>query len=114
MSDSSSIERQLGILIGKVEGIADRLDQADRSRAAMHHEINTLVLRATHLETEMHSTKLRVEKIGRVTDDVETMRDKALGAGAAGQWIVRIAIGAVGLAGWAMAAYAWLLGRPPP
>jgi hypothetical protein len=32
----SSVERTLGILLGKLEAIEDRLERADESRASIH------------------------------------------------------------------------------
>lgn len=117
MSDvAGSIVLQLGQVIGKLEGIEARLERADDSRALMHQEINQLVLRTTHLETDTLSVKAQLTKLQAVSDDVMTLRTKAAGAGALGTWLVRIGIGIVTLAGWVVGAYtylaAWLSNRP--
>lgn len=111
---AGSIERQLGILIGKLEGIEDRLERADESRAGLHKSQNEIVIRITHLESDVLAVKNKADKIENVTDDVTKMRQQAQGAGTAGQWLLKAGVGILGFAGWAFGIYTWLTGRPPP
>jgi hypothetical protein len=110
----SSVERTLGILLGKVEGIEDRLERADISRAGIHGRLDDLVMRTTHLESDVMSVKAKTDAIQSVTDDVKKMRQQAQGAGTMGRWLIRIGIGIVTVAGWLAATYTHFTGRPPP
>lgn len=114
MAGQSNVERTLGILLGKIEGIEDRLERADDSRAAVHRRLDDLVLRTTHLESDTAGLTRKVDDMQKVTDDVVQLRAKATGAGALGRWLIRVGIGVVTLAGWIVGAYAWFTGRPPP
>lgn len=110
----SSVERTLGILLGKLEGIEDRLERADESRAGIHRRLDEVVMRTTHLEADVSAVKKKTEAIQSVTDDVVTLRSQAQGAGTLGRWLIRIGIGVVTAAGWLLGAYTYLTGRPPP
>lgn len=110
----SNIERSLGIVIGKLDGIEDRLNRQDESRAALHRRVDDLVLRQTHQEADIVSIKNKVDGMEKVTVAVTTLRTKAQGAGALGHWLIRIGIGVVSVAGWIYGAYLWVTGRPPP
>lgn len=114
MPENSNIERALGTVIGQLRAIEDRLKRADDSRAKTHSRLDDLVLRTTYLESDMASTKTKIEKIEAVTSDVVEMRTKAMGAGWAGKWIIRSALTLIGAAGWLYSAYLSLTGRPPP
>lgn len=110
----SSVERTLGLVLGKLEGIEDRLERADTSRAVIHQRLDNLVTRTAHLETDMTTTKTTVKAMQAVTDDVTKLRTQAQGAGTLGRWLLRIGIGIITLAGWIVGAFAYLTGRPPP
>jgi len=111
---SSNIERALGIVIGKLESIEVRLGKQDESRAALHKVVDDLVMRTTHLETDLLSVKNQVKGVEQVTDDVKALRQQAQGAGTLGQWLIKLGIGVVAFAGWAVGVYTWFTGRPPP
>lgn len=111
---ATSVERTLGILLGKLEAIEDRLERADESRASIHRRLDEVVMRTTHLEADVSSVKNKTEAIQSVTDDVVTLRSQAEGAGTLGRWLIRIGIGVVTAAGWLIGAYTYLTGRPPP
>lgn len=114
MPETSNIERALGIVLGKLDGIEDRLRHQDESRAKLYNRLDDLVLRTTHLESDMSTVKNRVEAHEKVTVEVTTLRTKAAGAGTLGRWLLRIGIGVVTAAGWLIGAYTWITGRPPP
>lgn len=112
--EETNVERLLGILIGKMEAVEDRMDKAENSRAGVHRRLDDLLQRTTHLEGEVALTKAKVEGMEKVTVEVTTLRTKAQGAGTLGRWLIRLGIGIVTLAGWLIGAYTWLTGRPPP
>ncbi len=121
MATTASVERTLGIILGKFEGIEERMDRAESSRAAVHRRLDGMVDRMTQLETDVGSTRAKVENIEtkvadmeKVTVEVTTLRTKAQGAGTLGRWLIRVGIGIVTMAGWMIGAYTWLTGRPPP
>ncbi len=114
MAANASVERMLGILLGKIEGIEDRMERAESSRAGVHRRLDDLLQRTTHLEGEVASTKSKVEDMEKVTIEVTTLRTRAQGAGTLGRWLVRLGIGIVTVAGWLIGAYTWMTGRPPP
>lgn len=114
MAANASVERTLGIILGKIEGIEDRMERAENSRASVHRRLDDLVMRTTHLESDVASTKNKIEAMEKVTVEVTTLRAKAEGAGTLGRWLIRIGISVVTVAGWIAATYTWLTGRPPP
>lgn len=114
MATNASVERTLGIILGKLEGMDERMEKAETSRAGVHRRLDDLLQRTTHLEGEVAATKGKVEGMEKVTVEVTTLRTKAQGAGTLGRWLVRVGIGVVTLAGWLIGAYTWLTGRPPP
>ncbi len=114
MPTNSNIERAIGVVIGKLDGIEDRLDRQDESRAALHRRVDELVLRQTHQEADILSIKNKVDAHEKVTVEVTTLRTKAEGAGTVGRWLLRAGIAIVGFVGWVLGLYTWLTGRPPP
>lgn len=114
MATNASVERTLGIILGKIEGIEDRMERAETSRAGVHRRLDDLVQRTTHLEGEVGSMKAKVEKMEKVTVEVTTLRSAAWGAGTLGRWLIKVGIGVVTVAGWMIGVYTWLTGRPPP
>jgi hypothetical protein len=111
---TSSIERAIGIVLGKLEGIEAQLKRQDESRAGLHRRLDELVMRTTHLETDMLSIKNKVDAHEKVTVEVTTLRTKAEGAGTVGKWLLRAGIAIVTFVGWLVGAYTWFTGRPPP
>lgn len=114
MTESSSIERSLGVVIGKLDGIETRLDRQDESRDKLHRRVDELVQRQTHLEADVSAVKSKVDAHEKITVEVTTLRTKAQGAGTLGRWLIRAGIGIVTGAGWLVGVYTWLTGRPPP
>lgn len=114
MPATSNIERALGIVVGKLEAIEDRLKRQDESRAVLHRRLDDLVMRTTHLESDLSSVKNKVEAHERVTVEVTTLRTKAQGAGMLGHGLLRLGGWILGAAGWLYGAYLWFTGRPPP
>lgn len=108
------INRTLGVLLAKIEGIEERLDKADDSRANVHRRLDDAVMRLTHLESDVASTKNRLEGMERVTVEVTTLRTKAEGAGTLGRWLLKIGGWVLAAAGGWAAAWTMLTGRPPP
>lgn len=118
MPEQRNIYQVLGELTAEVRGLR-RDVQEDRKvlssyRQAVRSDIQNMAIRLTHVETETAGLARQVDRLKRVTDDVEILRAKAAGAGLLGHWLVRIGVGVVTLGGWLYAAYTWLTGRPPP
>lgn len=109
-----SIERTLGVLLGKVEGIEEGQRHAAEGRSAIHRRLDEIVMRTTYLETDVLATKNKVEAMAEVTEAVVRLRERALGAGTLGRWLLWIGGGVLTVGGWAVAAYTWITGRPPP
>lgn len=114
MAVNASVERTLGLILGKLEAMEERMDKAETSRAGVHRRLDDLVMRTTHLESDVASTKMRVEGMEQVTVQTTTLITKAEGAGTLGRWLIRIGVAVVTVAGWIIGAYTWLTGRPPP
>lgn len=113
MPETSNLERAIGIVLGKLDGIEERLRHQDESRAKLYSKLDDAVIRLTHLEGDMFSVKSKVEAHEKVTVEVTTLRSKAEGAGTLGRWLIRIGIGVVTVAGWIIGAYTYITGRPP-
>lgn len=114
MPAQSNVERTLGIILGKLEALDDRLERADKSRENLHQRLDALVIRTTHLEADLFAVKNQTSTMKLVTDDVSTLRLKAEGAGSAGRFLIRIGIAIVTFAGWLFGIYTYVTGRPPP
>ncbi len=128
----NEIYKMLGELTGTVKAINEKVDvlsremsdaedRSEKSRANVHRRLDELVVRTTHIETDVLSAKGRLDAVERatvdmkaVTDDVKIMRERAFGAGTLGVWLWRIGGGILSAAGGFAAAYTWLTGRPPP
>lgn len=114
MATNAGVERTLGIILGKIEGIEDRMEKAEASRANMHRRLDESVTRTAHLESEFGLIKSKLEGMEKVTVQTTTLITKAEGAGTLGRWLLRIGVGVVTVAGWVVGAYTYLTGRPPP
>jgi hypothetical protein len=121
----NEIYKLVGELTSTTKAINDKVDDLKKdmgdsevasatSRANVHRRLDEVVLRTTHLETDMLSVKNKVEGVEAVTEDVISLRQQALGAGTLGHWLIKIGITVVGFAGWAIGIYTYLTGRPPP
>ena len=128
----ADINRALGQLIGKVDEIGKQMAETRRdltasernaaeSRSNVHRrlddvqsEIHALKLTAASQAAAIDGLKGSVAEMQTVTDDVKTLRQQAQGAGTLGQWLIKVGIAVLALAGWAASAYTYLTGRPPP
>lgn len=120
MVDTSlnNLYEAIGGLTAEVKGLR-RDVQEDRSTSASHRqgvreELANMVIRQTHIETDMLALKNKVNTMEEVTVQVKTLRTKAEGAGTTGRWLLRVGITLVSFAGWLAAAYTQMTGRPPP
>lgn len=114
MAANASVERTLGIILGKLEGMEERMDRAEASRDGVHRRLDDLVMRTTHLESDVASTKSKIEGMEQVTVQTTTLITKAEGAGTLGRLLLKIGIAVVTAAGWVVGAYTYMTGRPPP
>lgn len=118
MAPMNELNRAIGELTAEVRGLR-RDVQDDRTTSANHRqgvreELSNIVLRQSHIETDMLALKNKVEGMEEVTVQVKTLRNKAEGAGTAGRWLLRIGIALVSFAGWIVGLYTYFTGRPPP
>ena len=127
MSDASlnDIYKLVGELTGTIGAMNGTVDEMKRSmtaseatsadyRQGVRDELGKIVLRTTRLESDLASVKQKVDAQGAVTSDVMALRERAIGAGTVGRWLLKIGIGIVGFVGWALGLYTYLTGRPPP
>ncbi|HEX7072957.1 MAG TPA: DUF1515 family protein [Hyphomicrobiaceae bacterium] len=80
MPTSTNIERALGVVIGKLESIEDRLHRQDESRAALHKRMDDLVVRTTSLESEVTGIKGTIRDVQKVTEEVKAWKQRGIGA----------------------------------
>lgn len=83
-------------------------------RQGVREELANIVVRQTHMESDILALKNKVEAHEEVTVQVKTLRTKAEGAGTVGRWLLRAGIAIVSFAGWAVGIYTYWTGRPPP
>lgn len=130
--EGADINRALGQLIGKVDEIGKQLAEtrqdmtasernAAESRGNVHRrlddvqsEIHALKITSVNQAAAIDGLKGSVAEMQTVTDDVKTLRQQAQGAGTLGQWLIKIGIAVLAIAGWVASAYTYLTGRPPP
>lgn len=88
---ATGVERTLGILLAKVEGIEKSMLAAEReahetnlaantSRAAIHRRMDDLQGEVSDIKTDLSVVKLDVADTKRVTEDVKRWRLMGLGA----------------------------------
>lgn len=127
MSDASlnDIYKLVGELTGTVRAMNGKVDDLKRDaseaeatsaayRQGVRDELGKIVMRTTHLESDLASVKKKVDAQGEVTADVLALRERAIGAGTVGGWLVKLGIGVVAFAGWVLGIYTYLTGKPPP
>ncbi len=121
----NQIYSKLGELSAVVVGLTEKIDsnerrnvdaihEANQSRSVLRHQMDNLLIRTTHLETNMATVSTKVIAMEEVTAEVTSLRLKAQGAGTLGYWLLRLGGFVLGAAGGFAAAYTWLTGRPPP
>lgn len=89
-------------------------EHSNKSRAAVHRRLDEVVDRTAKLEGAVAAVERTMGEVQSVTDGVKKMRERALGAGTLGHWLIRIGGVILSAAGGFAAAYTWLTGRPPP
>lgn len=117
-TDLNKLYEAIGGLTAQVKGLRrdvqeDRRTAADY-RAGMREELGKLVIRTTQLEADMTAVKAKTDKLESATDEVVVMRERALGAGTLGRWLLRIGGILLGAASGAAGVYYSMTGRPPP
>ena len=91
---ASSVERTLGILLAKVEGIEKSMARADDQCAVVHRRMDDLVTEVGDVKIDVAQVMSDVADTKAVTEDVK--RWKLMGMGALG--VTGIAAGFVGSA----------------
>lgn len=126
------ISQSIGGLGEAVKGLAEKIEanerrnvdainQANESRANVHRRLDEITAitsdlntRTSHLEMGIKTLTGEVSDMRLVTDDVKKMREQARGAGTLGRALLWLGGGVLTGAGWLVAAYTWVTGRPPP
>ena len=90
----NELNRAIGELTAEVRGLR-RDVQDDRTTSANHRqgvreELSNIVLRQSHIETDMLALKNKVDGMEEVTIQVKTLRNKAEGAGTLGRWLLKL------------------------
>lgn len=118
MAAMNELNRAIGELTAEVRGLR-RDVQDDRTTSANHRqgvreELSNIVLRQSHIETDMLALKNKVEGMEEVTIQVKTLSHKAEGAGTLGRLLLKLGGWLLSAAGGFAAAWTLLTGRPPP
>lgn len=90
-----SIERQLDIMIGQLQGISRRLDHADDSRAKLHERIDEMAEGVARVSGKVDTVEAKMEsvaeKVAGMEPDIATFR--GIKTKAAGVVFVLVMIG---------------------
>ncbi|WP_287310719.1 DUF1515 family protein [Mesorhizobium sp.] len=93
----TSVERTLGILLAKVEGIEKSIAAGDQHRAVVHRRVDDLVEQVGDLNTEVAAMKGDVKDSKAITDEVKQWKQRGIGAlfvsGIAGTALGGVAVG---------------------
>lgn len=119
------ISLAIGDMGAKIDGLTRALQQSEKRaavhRAGVHRRMDEVVGDLTEVRekvavatTSIAAVQQEVTKIKGVTDDVEKMRQRAIGAGTLGLWLWRAGYALMGAAAGFAGAIAFLTGRPPP
>ncbi len=91
----TSVERTLGILLAKVEGIEKSIADGDKHRAVVHRRVDDVVDGLGELSTEVATMKADVIDSKKITDEVKQWKQRGprralrLGRGRLGHWRCR-------------------------
>ncbi|QKC90018.1 DUF1515 domain-containing protein [Mesorhizobium sp. NZP2234] len=92
----TSVERTLGILLAKVEGIEKSIADGDKHRAVVHRRVDEVVESLGGLSTEVATMKADVVDSKKITDEVKQWKQRGIGAlfvsGVAGSAIGGVAV----------------------
>lgn len=119
------ISEAIGALRSEVGALHRGLEKSERTaqehRKGVHRRMDDLVGEVSDVKEtvaaatgSIETLKGEVTKIKGVTDDVERMRQRAIGAGTLGKWLWSVGYIVMGAAGGFAGAIAFLTGRPPP
>ncbi|WP_287099933.1 DUF1515 family protein [Mesorhizobium sp.] len=76
----TSVERTLGILLAKVEGIEKSIAAGDQHRAIVHRRVDDLVEQVGEISTEVATMKADVIDSKKITDEVKQWKQRGIGA----------------------------------
>ncbi|MER9706011.1 DUF1515 domain-containing protein [Mesorhizobium sp. M0204] len=99
----TSVERTLGILLAKVEGIEKSIADGDKHRAVVHRRVDDLVEQVGELNTEVATMKADVVDSKKITDEVKQWKQRGIGA----LFVSGVAGTALGGAAVSFAVYWW-------
>ncbi|AZO67713.1 DUF1515 domain-containing protein [Mesorhizobium sp. M6A.T.Cr.TU.016.01.1.1] len=93
----TSVERTLGILLAKVEGIEKSIADGDKHRAVVHRRVDEVVESIGELSVEVAAMKGDVKDSKAITDEVKQWKQRGIGAlfvsGIAGTALGGVAVG---------------------
>lgn len=99
----TSVERTLGILLAKVEGIEKSIALADSQRATVHRRLDDVVENVAELSAELAGMKSDVKDSKAITDEVKQWKQRGIGA----LFVSGIAGTAIGGTAMAFVLYWW-------
>ncbi|MBZ9820172.1 DUF1515 family protein [Mesorhizobium sp. CA4] len=76
----TGVERTLGILLAKVEGIEKSIALADTQRATVHRRLDEMVSEVGDLRAEVATMKADVKDSKTITDEVKQWKQRGIGA----------------------------------
>lgn len=76
----AGVERTLGQLLAKVEGLQKSIDKAEDSRSVLHRRMDDLVDRTGDLEGAVNSINSTLGEVKKVTDEVTVWKLRGMGA----------------------------------
>ena len=76
----AGVERTLGQLLAKVEGLQKSIDKAEESRSVLHRRMDDLVERTADLESGVEGVKTTLQQVKVVTDEVTAWKLRGMGA----------------------------------
>lgn len=78
--ETNGTQRDIGVLIGKVDDIVRRLGEADTSRARMHEHINSMSNDVATIKTEVAGVRSDIDEMKPEVEMVKHLKSKAAGA----------------------------------
>lgn len=124
-TSQNQLHRDIGELSGLVRGLTEKIEsnetrnreaieKADLGRARVHERLDDVIDHLSAVDARLKIVEERTAASKAVTDQVVQLTEQAKGAGTAGRWLLRAGIVIVSAAGWLMALYTQITGKPPP
>lgn len=108
------VETKLETIISQLGEIARDLATASESRKKVYEAQESVGRQIMTLDHRIQTLEREVAAFAPTSANVERLRERAIGAGTLGRWLILLGGWLVGAAAGLMQAYTWLTGRPPP